>query len=245
MFYIGTSGWAYSHWREKFYPKSLSPSKQLMFYTQKFNSVEINYSFYHLPKKNTYQKWLEEVSEKFIFAVKVSRFITHIKRLKDIRDNWQLFYSQAQLLKNKLGPFLLQMPPNFLFNEENFRRVEEFLMINFGDRKSNLRLAIEFRHSSWSNQEIFELLQKYNTALVISDSSRWPKIIQPDLADFIYLRFHGPRELFASNYSLAELKNWAKKIKKWGINKDIFIYFNNDFSGFAPKNAIELQKIMI
>lgn len=244
MFYIGTSGWTYAHWRGNFYLDELPSQKYLKFYAQQFNTVEVNYSFYRLPTEETYQKWREEVPNGFVFAVKVLRYISHIKRLKNIGNSWLRFYSRAQLLKNNLGPLLLQMPPNFLLNQENLRRLKEFLTENCNDSAKKFKLAIEFRHQSWDNQEVFDLLKRYNVALVISDSSRWPKIIQPNLADFIYLRFHGPKELFSSKYSLVELKSWAEKIKKWGKNKDIFIYFNNDFNGFAPRNAKELERFI-
>ena len=244
MFYIGASGWAYTHWRGNFYPENLPSRQWFEFYGRKFNTVEVNYSFYHLPSEKTYQKWREEAPRSFVFAVKISRYISHIKRLKDISDGWKRFYSRAQLLNDKLGPFLLQLPPNFLFSQENLARLEKFLAV-VKNSSEKIKLAVELRHQSWDNQNVFEILRKYNTALVVSDSSRWPEIIQSDLADFIYLRFHGPRELFASDYSSAELKNWAKNLKKWGQNKDIFAYFNNDFHGFAPQNAEELKELVV
>ncbi len=244
MLYIGTSGWTYSHWQGIFYPDELSKQKWFRFYAQYFNTVEINYSFYHLPSEKTYQNWQEKASDNFIFAIKVSRYISHIKRLKNVKNSWLQFYSRAQLLENNLGPFLLQMPPNFLFNQENFKQLEKVLAENFSNSIKKLKLAIEFRHKSWNNQKIFDLLKKYNVALVISNSSHWQEIIQPNLANFIYIRFHGPRGLFSSKYSSSELKNWAKKIKKWEKNKDIFVYFNNDSNGFALQNAKELKRYL-
>ena len=246
--YIGTSGWIYSHWDGIFYPKKLNSQEKLKFYSKHFLTAEINYSFYHLPKVSTYQKWYLLTPKNFLFAPKVSRFITHIKRLKGVKLAFKTFFENALTLKEKLGPFLIQLPPSFKFNEENFKRLKEFFeylkKLREKNKKYHIFYALEIRNKTFDNKKFFDLLKKYNLALVISDSSRWIKIEKPELADFIYIRFHGPDKLFASKYSKEYLKNYAQKIKKWSQKKLVFVYFNNDFSGFALENAKDLIKML-
>ena len=240
--YIGTSGWVYSHWQKIFYPENLPVKDKLKHFSKHFKTVEINYSFYHLPKPSTYQNWYVQTPKEFIFAIKASRFITHIKRLKNVKDAWRQFLENALNLKEKLGPILFQFPPNFSAAKENFKRLEDFLFVesSFSD---SLRLAFEFRHKSWCNEKIYNLLKKYNCAWVIADSPNYPKV-EEVTADFVYIRMHGSRVLFGSKYTKKELKDLAQKIKKYikqGL--DIYCYFNNDTKGFAIKNAQELLKI--
>ncbi|MGB9743461.1 MAG: DUF72 domain-containing protein [Minisyncoccales bacterium] len=243
--YIGTSGWIYGDWQDIFYPEDLTSKDKLKYFSQFFSTTEINYSFYHLPRPTTYQKWYEQTPADFVFAVKISRFISHIKKLKDIAEAWQTFYQNSLQLKEKLGPFLLQLPPSFKYSLENSSRIKDFLVLVKKTKKGKIRLAIEVRNSSFQNQQFFRLLKKYNTALVISDSSHWPKIEEPTLADFVYIRFHGPTFLFASSYSQSELKNWAMKIKQWQKNRDVYVYFNNDVAGYAIKNAQTLINLVV
>lgn len=246
--YIGTSGWIYSHWNKIFYPENLNSQEKLKFYAKHFSTTEINYSFYHLPKPSTYQKWYQATPKGFLFAPKVSRFITHIKRLKGVKEAFKTFFENALNLKEKLGPFLIQLPPSFKFEKENFKRLKEFLeylkKLKEKEKEIEILYALEVRHKSFENEKFFNLLKKYDVALVISDSSRWPKIEKPELASFVYLRFHGPDQLFASKYSCKDLKKYAQKIKKWRKTKTIFAYFNNDFYGFALENAKELIKMI-
>ncbi len=246
--YIGTSGWVYPHWLGIFYPSKLNSQEKLKFYAQKFLTTEINYSFYHLPRVSTYQKWYRLTPKNFLFAVKVSRLITHIKKLKNVKTAFKVFLINALNLKEKLGPFLIQMPPSFKFNQENFLRLKSFFKnlkaIREKEKKISIRYALEVRHKSFESQKFFELLKKYDVALVISDASRWPKIEVPEISSFIYLRFHGPNQLFASKYSKGFLKIYAQKIKKWAKKKPVFVYFNNDFSGYALENALQLIKMI-
>jgi uncharacterized protein YecE (DUF72 family) len=234
---IGTSGFSYPHWEKGvFYPLDLPKSKQLEYYTEHFQTVELNNPFYHLPLAKTFEGWEQRTPNDFIFAVKASRYISHIKKLKDCRQPWRLFISRAEKLKEKLGPILFQLPPGW---QANLKRLGEFLKI----LPPKYQYSFEFRHQSWFNQEIYQLLKKYNIALCLADSPDWP--YREELtADFIYLRLHGRHSLYFSKYTERELKKWAVKIKKWLKNKDVYVYFNNDTVGYAIKNAQTLKKML-
>lgn len=242
--FIGTSGWAYSGWENIFYPEDLPSKERLKYFSRHFKTTEINYSFYHLPRPSTYQKWYSQTPKDFLFAVKASRFITHIKRLKGVKEAWKIFIENALNLKEKLGPILFQFPPSFQATEENIKRLKDFLKLIIKSTSPGvvIRSAFEFRHKSWCEEKIYKLLKKYNVAWVIADSSRYPRA---DIvtADFVYIRMHGPGALFSSKYSKAELKDLARKIKKWLKDCDIFVYFNNDFYGYAVENSKELLKL--
>jgi len=241
--YIGTSGWIYSDWVGVFYPENLPPKDKLKYFSKHFKTAEINYSFYHLPRPSTYQNWYNQTSPDFIFAVKASRFITHIKRLKGVRAAWKKFLENALELKEKLGPILFQFPPSFQATPENIERLESFLQTTTLDAKRyKLRFALEFRHQSWCNNNIYKLLRKYNAAWVIADSPRYPKA-EILTADFTYIRMHGSQVLFASKYSEQELRALATKIKKWLKSGDVFVYFNNDAYGYAVENAKSLLRL--
>jgi len=243
--FIGTSGWVYNDWEGIFYPEDLRSKDKLKYFSEHFKTAEINYSFYHLPKPATYQNWYSKTPKDFVFAVKASRYISHIKRLKDVKEAWETFLKNALNLKEKLGPILLQLPPSFKYNSENLSRVKEFLAFatKIKNKRANLRLAIEVRHPSFKNPKFFDLLKKYKAVLVVSDSSDWIKIEKSKLADFVYVRMHGPKTMFSSKYSNEELEDLAQKIKKWQKQRlDIYCYFNNDVSGFAVENAKTLLK---
>ncbi|MCK4520695.1 DUF72 domain-containing protein [Candidatus Parcubacteria bacterium] len=238
--FIGTSGWVYSHWDGIFYPEDLSGKDKLKYFSEHFKTAEVNYSFYHLPKPATYQNWYKQTPKDFIFSVKASRFITHIKRLKDVKIPWKTFLENALNLKEKLGPILFQFPPNFQATDENTKRLEEFLTILRSRTSINLKYSFEFRHQTWCNEKIYKLLKKYNCAWVISDSPSFPKA-EEITADFVYIRMHGSKILFSSKYTKKELENLAQKIKKWrkkGL--DVYVYFNNDTMGYAVENAKQL-----
>jgi len=153
------------------------------------------------------------------------------------------FFENAINLKEKTGPFLLQLPPTFKCENENLKRLENFLKIT-KETKEKISLAVETRHKSFENSAFFNLLKKYNTALVISDSPSWIKIEKPELADFVYIRMHGSKKLFSSSYTKKELEALAKKIKKWQKERQVFVYFNNDAYGFAVKNALTLKSLI-
>jgi len=233
-YYIGTSGWHYDHWRGIFYPEKLARAKWLEFYTGQFDTVELNNSFYRLPTEDAFAAWRVSSPSGFNFAVKVSRFITHIKRLKDTGDAVDKFITRARILENKLGPLLYQLPPNMKRNDEV---LESFLSI----LPRGMKHVIEFRHESWLDEGVFQILHKYNTGLCVFDM---PSFTCPLIAtaDFAYIRFHGSEGLYSSCYSDGELADWAKKIA--GLAKNlpaVYVYFNNDVGGFALRNAMTLR----
>jgi len=241
--FIGTSGWVYSHWERIFYPENLPSKDKLKYYSQHFKTVEINYSFYHLPRPSTYQNWYSQTPDDFLFAVKASRFITHVKRLKEVKDAWKQFLENALNLKEKLGPILFQFPASFQATKENIDRLDEFLKYIRENSCPNsykfARYAFEFRHKTWCDPKIYNLFKKYNVAWVIADSPRYPKA-EVVTTDFAYIRMHGSKIMFASKYTKKEIEDLSKKIKNWLKNGDVFCYFNNDFQGYAIENAKEL-----
>jgi len=255
--FIGTSGWIYPHWEGIFYPKKIANKDKLKYYSKHFKTTEVNYSFYHLPKPATFLKWYQETPYNFIFSLKVSRFITHIKRLKGIKRAWKVFLKNALNLREKLGPFLFQFPSSFKASRENIKRLKdllEFLVLKpvakkrdrlFYEQLFKLRFAFEFRHQSWHQEKVYKILKKHNCALVIADSPCYPKA-KVITADFVYFRMHGSKVLFSSKYTKKELKDLSQKIKKWNNRgKEVFVYFNNDASGFAVANARTLKNILI
>ena len=250
--FIGTSGWVYPHWEGIFYPEDLPGKNKLKYFSQHFKTTEINCSFYHLPRKSAYQNWYKQTPEDFLFAVKASRFITHtclvgrqVKRLKGVKGAWETFIENALNLKEKLGPILFQFPPSFKAAEENIKRLEDFLKLitkTLNPRPHTLKFAFEFRHKTWCDKKVYQLLKKYKAAWVIADSPNYPKV-EVVTADFVYIRMHGSKVLFSSNYTKKELKALSQKIKKWLKTADVYVYFNNDAMGSAIKNAKELLNL--
>lgn len=242
--YVGTSGWIYSDWKERFYPAGLPSKECLRFYSRHLGTTEVNYSFYHIPHPATYRNWAAQVPEKFTFALKVHRSITHVRRLKNALGIWQEFLENALELGAKLGPFLFQLPPSL--------RAETGLLENLlaGIRKKAsvpvLRVAFEFRHASWFNDGILDLMRDYGAELVKAHSERYPMAPDEATADFVYLRLHGPGQMFASTYSAAELEYWALMVRSWATKgKAVFVYFNNDFHAGAIENARALSSMLL
>ena len=234
MLRIGTSGWSYNHWRGPFYPENLPSGRWLEFYAENFDTVELNSSFYHLPKKKTFENWYQRTPNGFVFSVKASRFISHILKLSNALDPLQRFIDNAMGLKEKLGPILFQLPPKFTLD---FERLEKFTKILPKDQ----RFTFEFRHQSWFCNEVYQLLQKNNLALTISDTPKYP-LVEKVTADFVYARLHGHDVLYTSKYSKADLEDWAAKIKTWlAAGLDVFVYFDNDANAHASQNAKELK----
>jgi uncharacterized protein YecE (DUF72 family) len=218
---IGTSGWTYPSWRGPFYPEDLPSRQYLEFYAREFPTAEVNYSFYHLPKPETYAKWAAQVPEGFVFALKASRLITHTKRLKEVEEPWETFVHNARSLGSHLGPILLQFPPSFRCDRN---RLAAFLK---AAGSSGIQLVFEFRHESWFTDEVYRLLGRHNAALCIADSPDYPRR-DVVTADFTYVRFHGRTDLFASCYAQAELQAEAKTIRLYerdGLT--VFVYFNS------------------
>jgi uncharacterized protein YecE (DUF72 family) len=240
---IGTSGWAYSNWKGTFYPENLPNARFLEFYTKRFPTTEVNYSFYHLPRPATYEKWAAQASEGFMFAVKVSRLITHTKRLTGVEEAWRVFLQNAQSLGTHLGPILFQFPASF---RRDLARLADFLKMarTVAPGADCLRLVFEFRHESWFSDEVYSLLSSHGAALCIADSPKYPRRAVTT-ANFVYVRFHGRTRLFASDYSKAELAEEAKEMRRLlQEGQDVYVYFNNDAEGHAVENARTLIALM-
>jgi uncharacterized protein YecE (DUF72 family) len=234
--FIGTSGWNYPHWRSVFYPSELTQRQWLQYYVQFFNCVELNVTFYRLVQKKTFQNWRKQTPKDFYFIVKGSRFITHIKRLKSVKESLDLFLNNALGLKDKLAALLWQLPPSF---KKDIACLEPFLKLL---KKTKIRQVFEFRNESWFDAETYALLKKYNVCLCIAHSSRFP-CVKEVTADFIYLRFHGGESLYSSNYSQQELGDWAEFARSVKV-KDIFAFFNNDACGYAVRNAKQFRQLL-
>lgn len=236
---IGTSGYAYKHWKERFYPKDLSSNKWLDFYSKYFKTVEINASFYHSLKKETYIKWKDTTPTDFNFFIKGHRFITGVKRLKEVSDFTNFFFDAVLELKQKLAGVLWQFPPSFKLTDETKARLEEFL----SNLPKKINYAFEFRHSSWFAQDVYKILSFFHSSFVFAQSSK--NIGKEEITtDFVYVRFHGPGSLYSSLYSQEQMKNWAEKIKKWRKSYNVYCYFNNDADANAIKNAKELSQMV-
>lgn len=243
MLYIGTSGWNYSDWRGTFYPEDLPARQYLAWYSSRFSTTELNYSFYHLPRGSTFKNWFAQTPEGFVFAVKAHRSITHVRRLEAVEGIWSEFLENASELKHKLGPVLLQFPPSLRARPEVLRAFLESSRRMLGAKR--IPLAFEFRHSSWFSEEVEGLLREHGAAMVIADSERFPQAPLRPTAPFVYLRFHGPGRMFASEYSEAELREWAGRITAWrSQGLAVFAYFNNDFHGYALNNARTLGELL-
>ena len=236
-YHIGTSGWHYDHWRDVFYPGGLPKAKWLSFYAEHFPTVELNNSFYHLPSEGAFANWRDSSPQNFLFAVKVSRFITHIKKLRNSSEPLENFLVRARLLREKLGPLLYQLPPNMKRND----KVLEFFLTLLPDE---LQHVFEFRNESWFEEGVFEMLRRRNIGFCIFDM---PGFTTPVIAtaDFAYVRFHGSQSLYSSCYSDEELSRWAEKITQLGEKvKAAYIYFNNDAEALAIRNALTLAKFI-
>lgn len=230
QYFIGTSGWVYPHWRGVFYPDKLLQSQWLLYYAEHFPTVELNSSFYRLPSEQAFDGWRDKPPEGFRYSVKASRFITHIKKLKDVAEPVETFLTRARRLGDKLGPVLYQLPPS-LKRDDN--KLESLLSL----LPQGLRHVIEFRHESWLDDDVYRLLRQYNAALCAFDM---PDLSCPLLAttDFAYIRFHGSSELYSGCYSDEELDDWSERISELAKKTDeVYIYFNNDIEGFAIENA--------
>lgn len=279
--YIGISGWRYTPWRGVFYPENLTQNRELEFASRTLQSIEINGSFYSLQRPESYAAWYAATPPRFVFSVKGNRYITHILRLRDIEKPLaNVFASGVFNLREKLGPFLWQFPPNFRFDAE---RVEHFLSLLPRDteqalqlarkreprmkgrtrlaidRNRKLRHAMEIRHESFIDTRFVAMLRKYKVALVVADTAgKWP-YLEDLTSDFMYLRLHGEKELYASGYTEEALDRWALRIRAWSVglapvdakhisytpapkraSRDIYCYFDNDIKVRAPFDARRL-----
>jgi uncharacterized protein YecE (DUF72 family) len=234
--HIGTSGWHYKHWVGLFYPDKMPPSKMLRFYLERFDTVEINNSFYRLPTESAIEGWCRETPPNFCFAVKASRYITHNRKLNDPVNTVDKFMTLIEKLGRRLGPILFQLPP---FWKLNIERLENFL----SGLPKHQRYVFEFRNSTWDVPEVYELLRRHNAAYCIYELAGYRSPIQIT-ADFTYVRLHGPGvNKYQGDYSERALRTWAARIEAWRTElKQIYVYFDNDQAGFAPKNALEFKR---
>ena len=228
---IGTSGWQYKDWRDVFYPKGVPQRLWLEHYAESFATVESNNAFYMLPKPETFAAWARRTPEDFVMAVKVSRYLTHIRRLRDPSEPVQRFLEHAKHLGSKLGPVLLQLPPNLKSDLGNLDQT----LTRFGNRA---RVAVEFRHESWFNDETKALLEQHGAALCLTDRGSRPNSPLWRTAAWTYLRFHWGTGSPESCYGRTALDSWTGRLaERWTPEEDIFVYFNNDPNGCAIRDA--------
>jgi uncharacterized protein YecE (DUF72 family) len=235
---IGCSGWNYKDWRESFYPKGLPPRSWLERYAEAFDTVEINNTFYRLPKETAVENWVKQTPRGFVFTVKASRYLTHIKRLTTVEDGVKLLYERIEPLAQspKMGPVLWQLPGNFQRDDERLQRALKGLPKG--------RHCFEFRHPSWFCDDVYRLLRRHRVALVIGDTPERPFQTHEHTAAWTFVRFHYGHRGRGGNYSQTELEEWAERIRDWRERVEVYAYFNNDWKEYAVKNALELKRLL-
>ena len=234
--HVGCSGWDYRDWRGVLYPPGVPSARWLECYARRLHTVEVNATFYRLVSRDTVARWLEQTPADFLFAVKASRFLTHVKRLRDPGEGVARFYESIELLceARRLGAVLWQLPENFTRDD---RRLADFLV-----RLPVGRHALEFRHASWFTDAVMAMLREHNVALVLADHPQRRFGSQQATADWRYVRFHYGARGRRGNYSTAELETWARRLHDWRTTHELFVYFNNDWEAFAPRNALWLEQ---
>ncbi len=260
---VGISGWTYPGWRGDFYPTGLRQKDELAFAAERMSSIEVNGSFYSLQRPSSYAAWHDAVPDDFVFAVKGSRFISHMKRLRDVETPLANFLASGVLaLRHKLGPLLWQLPERVEFDPDVVRSFFELLprttaaaaeLARGHDDKvaadralttapvdQPLRHVLEFRHRSFCEPEALDLLREHDIGCVIADTAgRWPEA-DVVTSDVVYVRLHGDQELYASGYTDAALDRWATRCREWAAGADVFVYLDNDAKGHAPHDALAL-----
>jgi len=260
---IGISGWTYPPWRGVFFPKGWPQHRELEYASRQVNSIEINGSFYSLQRPKSYQKWYDSTPPEFVFSLKANRFITHIKRLRDVEVPLANFFASGPLcLREKLGPILWQLPPSFRYDREIIARFLELLPRNTreaaklahkhdikgadriwteADKRRPLRHAMEIRHPSFKTEEFVKQLRAHKVALVVADSAgKWP-LMEELTANFMYVRLHGHEKLYVSGYNKRALAHWKKKVLEWSRQVSaVYVYFDNDVKVYAPYDAMSL-----
>jgi uncharacterized protein YecE (DUF72 family) len=228
---VGCSGWNYAHWRELIYPKGLPPKKWLDHYATMFDTVEVNSTFYRLPRVTAVSNWVAQSPPDFVFAIKMSRYVTHVKRLREVGASIPIFYERiAPLLGTpKLGPVLWQFPENFHRDDDRLGAALELLPPG--------RHCFEFRHASWFVDEVYGLLRAKNAALVIGDHPERRFQTHEHTTDWTFVRFHYGWRGRNGNYSERELDEWSELIRRWRETLDVYAYFNNDWHGYAVSNG--------
>jgi uncharacterized protein YecE (DUF72 family) len=235
---VGCSGWSYEHWKGPFYPEDLPRKKWFSFYAQTFDTVEINNTFYNLPAEKTFQSWADKAGPDFVYSVKANRYITHVKRLKDVEEALPRFLERARLLERHLGPVLYQLPPNWRCD---IRRLDAFLR----QLPDDLIHVFEFRDQRWLNENVFALLKEKGASLCVHDMGdmRVPRMAIGQVA---YVRFHGHAGKYAGKYPEQSLRPWADWLKSEADRKrDIYAYFNNDESAYAIQDALTLRRKLL
>ena len=233
---IGCSGWNYDDWRGRLYPEGLGKQRWLARYAAFFDTVEVNSTFYRLASRDAVARWVRDTPPDFRFAVKASRYLTHVRRLRDVGEGIGRYYERIQPLveAGKLGPVVWQLPATFRRDDAV---LEQLLWI-----LPEGRHCFEFRHESWFTPPVYELLRSAGAALVIGDHPKWPFQARELTTDWTLVRLHHGRRGRRGNYSETELDEWARRIAQWRRRAEIFVYFNNDWEGFAVKNASSLKR---
>jgi uncharacterized protein YecE (DUF72 family) len=236
--HIGCSGWNYPHWRNRVYPQGMPTRRWLERYATLFDTVEVNNTFYRLPRRSAVAAWVEETPPAFIFSVKASRFLTHMKRLTDMGRGVERFYERIEplLASPKMGPVLWQLP-------ESFRRDDERLAAAL-ERLPTGRHCFEFRHASWFTADVYAVLRAHGVALVIGDHPERPFQTHELTADWTFVRFHYGGRGRNGNYSERELATWKRRLAQWRRRVEVFAYFNNDWEGFAVRNGLTLLRLL-
>lgn len=231
---VGTSGWQYDDWRGRFYPKDLPKTRWLEYFSRAFPTVEVNNTFYQLPKEETFIAWRDASADGFVVAIKASRYITHIRRLRECRDPVRLLWSRCRRLGKKLGPVLFQLPPNFKADVDLLRGFLRLL-------PQTMRAAFEFRHPSWESDETRRALDEAGCALVLADrpGARVPTVVT---GGWSYIRFH-QGTLVSPGYRRSKLRRWADRIAAMPAG-ETFVYFNNDTGGAAVQDARTLTELL-
>ena len=242
---IGCSGWNYKSWHHRFYPDGLSPKDWLRHYARRFDTVEVNNTFYRLPEETTFAAWRAQTPSRFLMAIKASRFLTHIKRLRDPEEPLERLFSRAAALGPRLGPVLYQLPANF---HCDLGRLETFLQALPRRLHARARIplqhAMEFRHPSWYVAETYQLLDRYGVALCLHDKAD-SAIGEPIVGPFVYVRFHGTSGTYHGSYSDAQLQMWADRLhEQWRRGRAVYAYFNNDVDAAAVANARTLRALL-
>lgn len=237
--HIGTSGWSYDHWQGILYPEGASSAKRLECYLSRFHTVELNSSYYRWPSDVAFMSWRRRMPDDFLLTVKAPRFLTHFSRLLKPEKWIQRITHSLSLLENRCGIFLLQLSPKMACD---YARLAYFLE----QMPKWIRVAVEFRHASWHNDDIFRLLEQHDAAYCVMSGAHLPCILRAT-AHFVYVRMHGPdpNHIYAGSYSDDDLRWWADRIREWqAMNKDVFVYFNNDGGGHAVRNAEALRSFL-
>ncbi|ANI37408.1 DUF72 domain-containing protein [Mycolicibacterium vaccae] len=233
---IGTSGWAYNHWRNVLYETGLPTTRWLQRYTSEFDTVELNGSFYRWPRDEQFQRWRDQLPPGFLMAVKAARGLTHARRLRAPEEWIERLTRGWHALGDRAGPLLVQLHPAL---ERDDARLEHFL----GAMPADIPVAVEFRHRSWEDPAVYELLEKHDAAYVVMSGAGLPCILRAT-ARFVYVRLHGPdpHDMYGGSYSADDLSWWAERIAEWdGQGRDVYTYFNNDLGGNAVRNARDLK----